>query len=203
MLLFSLEITNAVIWWKVINSYKWCLCKTQGQVTTENTLMSQGQHREQVLETSPVCRVFHLCCVLYCVNSGSERAIVLGLLFTWLNLFKSTAEMFGFSPVGFGLYFNWRVCLVPGNIFFSTLNAWPIQILKVDFIIPGGERLKLSRLLARFPFHFGLCCKELRSLSPEALYSLSWLVFLDSQWDPGWPITAVNLSDSFLGTVSG
>lgn len=144
-----------------------------------------------------------LCTVLYCVNSGSERAIVLGLLFTWLNLFKSTAEMFGFSPLGFGLYFNWRVCLVPGNIFFSTLNAWPIQILKVDFIIPGGERLKLSRLLARFPFHFGLCCKELRSLSPEALYSLSWLVFLDSRWDPGWPITVVNLSDSFLGTVSG
>ena len=33
--------------WKVINSCKWCLHKTQGQVTTENTLTGQDQQGEK------------------------------------------------------------------------------------------------------------------------------------------------------------
>lgn len=57
--------------------------QTQGQVTTENTLTRQGLRGVgvggAVLESLPVWRVFHPHCVLYCVNSGSERAIVLGL----------------------------------------------------------------------------------------------------------------------------
>lgn len=104
--------------------------------------------------------------------------------------------MFGFSPLGFGLYITWRGYLVPGYIFFLNSNIWLIQILKVDFIISRAEGLEPSGLAASLPLHLGLCCEECRNLNPRTLY----FPLLDSWWYPGRSITALNLSDSvFLG----
>lgn len=92
--------------------------QNQGQVTTENTLTGQDLNsRGKVLESPPIWTG----CGLYCVNSGSERAIVPGLFIHLIDLIiNSPAEMLDFSlPRLWSFYELGTPCLVCKYIFLS------------------------------------------------------------------------------------